>query len=301
MPAQRLCWDRDGRDWPLRAASRFVVAGGLRWHVQVMGAGPCILLVHGTGSATHNWRGVMPALSRRFRVVAPDLPGHGFTDAPAPEGFGTEGMGRLLAKLLAALDARPLLCVGHSAGAALLVRMAIDGTLETEAIASVNGALTIPRGAAWRLFGPAARMLAASGVAARMVCALADPPRVAQMAESTGSRLDSTGLACYSRLAANPAHVAGVLAMMARWDLEAVERDLPRLRPPLFLAVGEGDLAVPPGEAERVRERVGGPPVRRWPRLGHLAHEEDPGVLIDWIDDIVAQLAQPRREAVNEA
>jgi magnesium chelatase accessory protein len=35
----RLDWDIDGRDWPNRALSRFVRAGGLRWHVQVMGQG----------------------------------------------------------------------------------------------------------------------------------------------------------------------------------------------------------------------------------------------------------------------
>ena len=40
-------WDVEGRDWPNRAASRFVDAGQLRWHVQVMGEGPVLLLLHG--------------------------------------------------------------------------------------------------------------------------------------------------------------------------------------------------------------------------------------------------------------
>ena len=43
----RLVWERDGRDWPNRAWSRFVFADGLLWHVQVMGAGPVLLLLHG--------------------------------------------------------------------------------------------------------------------------------------------------------------------------------------------------------------------------------------------------------------
>ena len=46
----RLKWERDGTDWPNRAYSRFVNAGGLYWHVQVMGDGPVLLLIHGTGA-----------------------------------------------------------------------------------------------------------------------------------------------------------------------------------------------------------------------------------------------------------
>ena len=50
----RSIWEVDGRDWPNRDSSRFVTAGGLRWHVQVAGTGPVVLLVHGTGAATHS-------------------------------------------------------------------------------------------------------------------------------------------------------------------------------------------------------------------------------------------------------
>ena len=63
-------WERDGRDWPNREASRFVKAAGLRWHVQVAGEGPVILLVHGTGV-------VGPLVSRSHPValaaVSPSL------------------------------------------------------------------------------------------------------------------------------------------------------------------------------------------------------------------------------------
>jgi len=83
--SDRLIWERDGRDWPNRSASRFVSAAGLRWHVQQFGTGPVALLVHGTGASTHSWRGLAPILAESFSVVAPDLPGHGFTEAPAAD------------------------------------------------------------------------------------------------------------------------------------------------------------------------------------------------------------------------
>ncbi|MEL4403125.1 alpha/beta fold hydrolase, partial [Shewanella algae] len=78
--------------WPNRDSSRFVEAGGLVWHVQQMGSGPPILLLHGTGAATHSWRGVMPLLARDFTVIAPDLPGHGFTRGRPRGGLTLPGM-----------------------------------------------------------------------------------------------------------------------------------------------------------------------------------------------------------------
>ncbi len=72
-------WARDGQDWPNAAASRHVDCRPHRWHVQVAGQGPTVLLLHGAGGASQSWRGVFPILSRDHRVVAPDLPGQGFT------------------------------------------------------------------------------------------------------------------------------------------------------------------------------------------------------------------------------
>eukprot|EP01035_Chromulina_nebulosa_P062926 gene62926-86075_t len=93
-------WENDGRDWPNRIASRFLRAGGMRWHVQVMGTGPALLLVHGTGAATHSWRDLAPILAERFTVIAPDLPGHGFSDCPPAHLLSLPAMAQGLASLL---------------------------------------------------------------------------------------------------------------------------------------------------------------------------------------------------------
>src|SRR4051812_11686088 len=137
-----LVWDGDGRDWPHREASRFIEAARLRWHVQIMGQGPVALLLHGTGASTHSFRDLAPLLARRFTVVAPDLPGHGFTATPETSaGFTLPQVAAGVAVLLATLGMRPIIAVGHSAGAAIAIRMALDGLIEPAAIVSVNGAL----------------------------------------------------------------------------------------------------------------------------------------------------------------
>ncbi|MEM7746067.1 MAG: alpha/beta fold hydrolase, partial [Pseudomonadota bacterium] len=118
-PAPRA-WNRDGRDWPNREASVFVRTGGVAWHVQRMGSGPRLLLLHGTGGATHSWRGLLPALADRFDVVAPDLPGHGFSSMGMAS---LPGMAGAVRDLLATLDVAPEYIVGHSAGAAIALRL----------------------------------------------------------------------------------------------------------------------------------------------------------------------------------
>jgi pimeloyl-ACP methyl ester carboxylesterase len=50
--------------------------------------GPVILLLHGWPSSSHMFRNLMPLLAHRFRLIAPDYPGFGFSDAPSPDTFG---------------------------------------------------------------------------------------------------------------------------------------------------------------------------------------------------------------------
>ena len=69
-----MTWAEHRAHWPHAQHSRFVQAGGIQWHVQVMGQGPCMLLLHGTGSGNFSWRGLLPTLAQHFTVVAPDLP-----------------------------------------------------------------------------------------------------------------------------------------------------------------------------------------------------------------------------------
>lgn len=277
QPKGGLSWDRDGADWPNRAASRFVEAGGLPWHVQVLGRGPALLLIHGTGASTHSWRDLAPLLARDFTVVAPDLPGHAFTQTPAPDGMSLPGMARALAALLGTLDVRPRLAVGHSAGAAILVRMALDGAIAPAGLIALNGALLPIGGLPGRVLSPLARLVAQSPLVPRLFARqAADPAVVDRLLQRTGSTLDPVGRALYGRLAANPVHAAGALGMMAHWDLWTFERDLPELKVPLALVVGGHDGTIPPTDAFRVRDLVPGAGVDYLRGLGHLMHEERP-------------------------
>lgn len=275
-----LQWSRDGVCWPNHAASRFIEAGGLRWHVQCLGsddAPACILLLHGTGASTHSWRDLAPQLAGEARVIVPDLPGHGFSGTPGRSGSSLPGMAQALAALLRSLDARPTLVCGHSAGAAIGARLCLDGGARPAWLIGINGAWLPFGGLAGRLFSPAARLLAASGIAASLIARrAADPALARRLLTGTGSRIDTTGAALYARLMRSPPHVAGALAMMARWDLEPLLAALPGLTPRLLLLAGAADATVPVAQSVQVSRAVTGSRLEVLPGLGHLAHEEAP-------------------------
>ncbi|MFZ5558062.1 MAG: alpha/beta fold hydrolase BchO [Pseudomonadota bacterium] len=288
--SRRLQWERDGRDWPNRHASRFVKAAGLRWHVQQLGTGPAVLLLHGTGAATHSWRGLAPLLARHFTVVAPDLPGHGFTDLPPSRRLSLPGMAEDVAALLHTLSIEPLVAVGHSAGAAVLARMALDSAIAPRALASLNGALLPLSGVPGRLFPPMAKLLAATPLVPRVFAWRAgERAAVERLIRSTGSALEPAGTEYYARLVRSADHVGATLAMMANWDLRPLQLDLPRLRVPLTLVVGTDDRTVPPSEARRAKALVPSARIVTLPGLGHLAHEERPEAVAELLFGIARE------------
>lgn len=274
--SDRPDWAVEGRNWPHREASRFVEAGGMDWHVQEKGQGPTILLLHGAGAATHSWRDLMPILAERAHVVAIDLPGHGFSGDPGSGGLTLPGMSRRVGGLVEAMGWRPALVVGHSAGAAVALRLALDGRIGDAGIVAINGALAPFAGAVAPLFQGLAMGLFLNPFAIRVFAhAARSTARVERMIAGTGSRIDARGLDLYGALFRKPGHVGGTLGMMANWDLMPLRRDLGRLAVPLTLIVGDTDRAVPPSVSEAVGGEVAGARIVRMPGLGHLAHEED--------------------------
>ncbi|WP_421935128.1 alpha/beta fold hydrolase BchO [Pelagibius sp.] len=284
-------WEEDGRDWPNRDSSRFVEAGGLEWHVQCQGSGPGLLLLHGTGASTHSWRGLLPLLAERFSVVAPDLPGHGFSQTAPFHRMSLTAMARSVETLLKALEVSPALVAGHSAGAAILARMCLDGRLDAKGMISLNGALLALRGLPGRVFSPVARALSLSGAVPRIFSlGAADPSLVNRLLRETGSRIDTEGARLYRRLARKPAHVAAALDMMANWNLERLEDQLPQLSVPLLLIVGARDRSIPPAQAQRIGALAPRAEVVSMSGLGHLAHEEAPGETAAHIADFAERM-----------
>ncbi len=271
-------WARHAAHWPHAQHSRFVQAGGIHWHVQVMGQGPALLLLHGTGSGNFSWRGLMPELARYFTVVAPDLPGHAFTSR-GPEGaLSLPGMSEGLRALMLQMDLRPQAVIGHSAGAAIAAHMALEhGRIAGSTVVGLNPAwLPLPGLSSW-LFAPAAKLAAINPLSAWATAKMAAKPgAIAQWLARTGSTLDAQGLDLYTRVLSDAGHVHGVLSMMAAWRIKPLAARLQHLHSPVFMAIGAQDQTVPPSLAEQACRLLPNAQLWRQPGLGHLAHEQDP-------------------------
>lgn len=260
--------------WPNSQYSRQIRSRPHDWHVQEAGTGPLILLLHGAGGATHSWRDVFPHLAAQAHVVAIDLPGHGMTRLGNRHRSGLEQMTTDMLTLCQDQGWVPDMIVGHSAGAALALRLA-NRFPSPPRVIGINPALAPFRGLAGVLFPVAARMLAMTPFMVDVVLrSTRRPGRVASLLNGTGSRLASEGLAQYTRLFQDHAHVDGTLLMMAQWKLDGLLADLPHLDFPCLFLTGSADKTVPPDTALDAAARMKKARVETYDGLGHLLHEE---------------------------
>lgn len=288
----------DALDWETNGSTRggagsfFVDTPMMRWRAERSGAGPCALLIHGTGASAHSWAGLRPVLAEDWDVVAVDLPGHGFT---RPKGRFTPTLANVAAALsqfVKALDVSPALIVGHSAGAAIMIDMIARAAATPIAAVSVNGALAPFEGPAAFVFPFMARSLALNPFVPHFFASAArDRRNVARMIEQTGSTIPPEAIDQYQALLSQSTHVAGALRMMAHWDLTQIMVMLGDVETPALFIAGENDKAVSPKISLEAAARAPAGEFKLMPGLGHLAHEEDPA----------AVAAQIRRFALDRA
>lgn len=284
--------------WPHARASRFVDSRPHRWHLQEMGPadGPVILLIHGAGGAAASFRDLMPSLAADFRVLAVDLPGHGLTRAGTRQRQGLDPMAADLAALLAAEGIAPDLIVGHSAGAAVALRLAQVLDPPPAGVVGINAALGHFRGVAGWLFPALARILALNPLTAHAFARLSSSEAsVRGLLRGTGTAPDAAMVQIYRRLVADPVHVDGTLAMMAQWDLRPLLDTLPEIKMPVLLITGDNDRAVPPETSDLAAARLPQGRVLHLAGLGHLAHEEAPGVIAGHIRSFARSVLVPPR------
>lgn len=102
--------------------------GAIKTNLHDRGQGDPVVLIHGSGpgvSAWANWRLAIPALSRKFRVIAPDIVGFGFTERPSGIRYNLDTWVAHAISVLDALKLERVHLVGNSFGGALSLALAI--------------------------------------------------------------------------------------------------------------------------------------------------------------------------------
>ncbi|KAF7976503.1 hypothetical protein HWV62_6305 [Athelia sp. TMB] len=102
---------------------------------------PVVLLLHGFPSSSHQFRELMPVLGEKYRVIAPDFPGFGFTEIPDARKYEFTAVNILqtLEALLDSLEIRSFAIYLHDYGAPIGMRLAIKRPEAVKALIVQNG------------------------------------------------------------------------------------------------------------------------------------------------------------------
>jgi pimeloyl-ACP methyl ester carboxylesterase len=267
---------------------RFAEMRGRRLRYLVCGEGEPLVLVHGLGGAASNWVALAPLLLPGRRVLVPELPGHGGSEA-LPAAPNLNVFADRLAELVAREGVAPAPVVGHSLGGAIALRLAIrrPDSVSRLVLAAAAGISSGTRSVRYALtitgilkpgrrIAPHRRLVARSPVLRSLVFGrwgAADPqalpPDVVDAFLSGPARHTDTVSAAKALVRDDP------------------RADLDRVRCPSLVLWGARDNQLPVGDAFDYARRLRGR-LRVIADCGHLLIGERPDACADAIEEFLA-------------
>lgn len=252
---------------------------GIRIHFEVHGEGPPVLLVHGYPLSGRMWDGVVERLSAHYRLIVPDLRGHGRSESGDPASMEDQAED-LRAVLEAADESRPVVLVGMSMGGYVSLafcRRYRDRVRGLALVDSRAGADTSEAAEKRRRTAEQVLQAGSASVAEEMAEKLFAPGAPAHLREQWRSRMAAT----------SPQGIAAALrGMAARPDSEPLLRELGL---PVLVVVGAEDQITPVEGAREMAQAAGGA-LEIVPGAGHITPVENPdavaGALQRFLDQI---------------
>jgi len=274
---------------------RFDDVKGVHMRYFVGGEGPPLVLVHGLGGAASNWTELAPLLRERFRLLVPDLPGHGGSTA-LPAVSGLEPFADRVAIVAEREGMLPAPVVGHSLGGMVVLRLALRRPDAVEAVVLASAAgLSI--GGLWgRQLLSVVTVVRPGRLAARYRTWVSRSQLLRRLVFGFVSVADPVGL--------TEEAVEGFLgAQLLHTDVgsawQALRRDDPRqeleaVRCPVLVLWGAEDVQLPLDDAfeytRRLRARL-----RVIPGCGHLLIAERPEPCADAIETFLRDRSRLER------
>jgi pimeloyl-ACP methyl ester carboxylesterase len=213
-------------------------------------------------------------------VIAPDLPGYGYSGKPAHLDYTITSQAEMIASFLKRLEIERAVFLGSSYGAAVAATIALDHPALVEKLIMV-GAVNNNRPTRYllmRLFGSPiiGDILSPLLVGSRRLLRL----RMKRVYDRHSWVLDERRVdARHLPLRTRGAHRA-IIRTVRRWDAERVSRDAHLLTQPTLLLWGDTDREVPLADGERLHQAIAGSRLIVFRECGHLPHEEYPGAFV---------------------
>jgi pimeloyl-ACP methyl ester carboxylesterase len=256
------------------------------------GAGEALLLIHGMAGSSATWRAVIPELAKRYRVVAPDLLGHGESAKPRGD-YSLGAFAAWLRDLLDELGIRQATVIGQSLGGGVAMQFTYQHRDYCQRLVLISSGGLGPD-LNWIL-----RILSAPG--AELVLPVVAPQPVLNLGNKLGSWLTSAGIksprtgemwSAYCSLSDRPTRQAFLRTLRSVVDYRGqavsalgkihVSHGLPTL-----LIWGEQDRIIPVAHGYAAHDAVPGSRLEVLAGVGHFPHVEAPTAVVDILDDFI--------------
>ena len=271
---------------------RYLDLHGERVAYRDVGTGETLLLIHGMAGSSATWRAIIPELSKKYRVVAPDLLGHGASAKPRGD-YSLGAFAAWLRDLLDELGISRATVIGQSLGGGVAMQFTYQHRDYCQRLVLISGCLGPDLN--WIL-----RILSAPG--AELVLPVVAPQPVLNLGNKLGSWLTSAGIksprasemwSAYCSLSDRPTRQAFLRTLRSVVDyrgqaVSALGKIHVSYGLPTLLIWGEQDRIIPVAHGYAAHEAVPGSRLEVLAGVGHFPHVEAPTAVVDILDDFIA-------------
>ena len=257
------------------------------------GSGEALLLIHGMAGSSQTWRAIIPQLSKRYRVIAPDLIGHGESAKPRGD-YSLGAFSVWLRDLLDELEVTRATIVGQSLGGGVAMQFVYQHPDYCQRLVLISSGGLGPD------VGLILRLLSAPGV--ELIMPVIAPQPVLSAGNKLRSWFSSAGVrsprgaelwSAYASLADPDTRHAFLRTLRSVVDyrgqaVSALNRLHVAADLPIMAIWGDRDNIIPVEHAYAALEARPQSRLEVLPGIGHFPQVESPTEVIDLIDDFIA-------------
>lgn len=264
--------------------SWFTRVNGARIHYQEAGdeGAPPVILIHGFISSNLIWSHILlPLANEGFRVIAPDLPGYGYSDKPRGALYTIEEQARAVVGLMDRLGIKRATIVGASYGGAVAAMLALDYPERVAKLVLV-GAVSNDE-VKKKLLMRISRLPVLGDVATPLFLGSrwVLRKRMQNMYRRMGRPINERMVASRHHLLATANTHRAMIRTARRWSANRIAREASLLRPPTLLVWGDQDDHIPLGDALRLRDTIPNARLVIFRNCGHLPPAEHPQKFVE--------------------
>jgi len=268
------------------------------------GSGETLLLIHGMAGSSETWRAVIPQLAKKYRVIAPDLLGHGQSDKPRGD-YSLGAFAVWLRDLLDELGVTRATIVGQSLGGGVAMQFVYQHPDYCQRLVLISSGGLGPD-VGWTL-----RLLSAPG--AELILPVIAPKPVLNVGNKLRSWLSAAGIqsprgaeiwSAYSSLSDSQTRHAFLRTLRSVVDyrgqaVSALNRLHLTSQLPTMAIWGDKDQIIPLDHAYAAQAARPGSRLEVLAGVGHFPHVERPTDVVDLIDDFITTTSEMASEPVD--